>query len=126
MLILIGSRNKVIDNSGGLFSECIEIYKASKYRGAGVGDLILVTLKKVVPNKKIKKGDLAKALVVRTRSSIVRYSSHRIYTNDSAVILLNNNTLLPRAKRIRSLVFSEIRKSGETGLKALAIAPLIV
>lgn len=126
MLILIGSRNKIIDNSGGLFSECIEIYKASKYRGAAVGDLILVTLKKVVPNKKIKKGDLAKALVVRTRSSLVRYSSHRVYTNDSAVILLNNNTLLPRAKRIRSLVLSEIRKSGETGLKALAIAPLIV
>lgn len=126
MLILTGSKNKVVDNSGGLFSECIEIYKASKYRGATVGDLILVTLKKVVPNKKIKKGDLSKALIVRTRSSLIRYSSHRIKTNDSAVILLTNNTLLPKAKRIRSLVLSETRKSGETGLKALAIAPLIV
>ena len=126
MLILIGSRSKVIDNSGGVYSQCIEIYKASKYRGAAVGDLILVTLKRVVPNKKIKKGDLVKALIVRSRDNIVRYSAHRIKTNDSAIVLLNNNTLLPRAKRARSLVLSEVRNNIAAGLKVLAIAPVIV
>lgn len=126
MLVLVGSRSKVIDNSGGVSAECIEIYKASKYRGATVGDLVLVTLKRVVPNKKIKKGDLAKALVVRSRNNTVRYSAHRIKANDSAVILLNNNTLLPRAKRARSLVLSEVRNNVTAGLKVLAIAPVIV
>lgn len=126
MSILIGSRSKVIDNSGGVFSECIEIYKASKYRGARVGDLILVTLKRVIPNKKIKKGDLAKALIVRSKDNTIRYSSHRIKTNDSAIVLLNNNSLLPRAKRARSLVLSEVRNNLTSGLKVLAIAPIIV
>jgi large subunit ribosomal protein L14 len=126
MSILVGTRVRIIDNTGALRSECIEIYDASKYIGALVGDLILVTLKQVVPNRKVKKGELTKAIVVRSRKSSIRYSGHRIKSADSAIVLLNGSTLLPKAKRAKSVILEEIRKNSKVGLKVLALAPVIV
>lgn len=126
MTVLISTRTRVIDNSGGIVGECVEIYKASKYYGADVGDLILVALKRAVPNKKVRKGDLIKAIIVRSRTSFIRYSAHRIRLSENALILVNNNSLAPRAKRARSLIMEEVRKSKESGLKVLAIAPIVM
>jgi large subunit ribosomal protein L14 len=126
MTVLVGSRVKVIDNSGATFAECIEIYEASKYRGADIGDIILVTLKRVLPNKKVKQGDLIKAIVVRSKSNFKRSNSHRIKAEDSAIVLVNNTTFLPRAKRARSLIMEEVRKNKTAGLKVLSIAPVVL
>lgn len=126
MSILIGTKVKIIDNTGAIVSECIEIYEASKYIGALVGDLVLVTLKQVLPNRKVKKGELTKAIVVRSKKSSIRFSGHRINSNDSAIVLLNGSTLLPKAKRTRSVILEEIRKNSKAGLKVLALAPVIV
>jgi large subunit ribosomal protein L14 len=126
MTVLVGSRVKVIDNSGAALAECIEIYEASKYRGADIGDIILVTLKRVLPNKKVKQGELAKAIVVRSKSNFKRSNTHRIKAEDSAIVLVNNNTLLPRAKRARSLILEEVRKNKTAGLKVLSIAPVVL
>jgi large subunit ribosomal protein L14 len=126
MSVLIGTKVKIIDNTGAILSECIEIYKASKYIGALVGDLILVTLKQVVPNRKVKKGELTKAIVVRSKENAIRFSGHRINSTDSAIVLLSSSTLLPKAKRAKSVILEEVRKNPKIGLKILALAPVIV
>jgi large subunit ribosomal protein L14 len=126
MSVLVGTKVKIIDNTGAVLSECVEIYKASKYIGAVVGDLILVTLKQVVPNRKVKKGELTKAVVVRSKNSSIRLSGHRVSSIDSAIVLLNASTLLPKAKRAKSVILEEVRKNSKVGLKVLALAPAIV
>lgn len=126
MAILVGTRVKVIDNSGATVGECVEIYEASRYRGANVGDIILVALKRVLPNKKVKQGDLIKAIVVRSTSNFCRYASHRLQANDTAIVLVNNTTFLPRAKRAKSLILEEVRKNKTSGLKVLSIAPVVL
>jgi large subunit ribosomal protein L14 len=126
MSVLVGSKIRVIDNSGAIVAECIELYKASHYKGADVGDIITVTLKRVTPNRKLKKGELFKAMVVRSKTNFVRYSGHRFQANNTAVVLLNKS-LLPRAKRARSLMLEEIRRrNDESSAKVLAIAPIIL
>jgi large subunit ribosomal protein L14 len=126
MSIIIGTKVKIIDNSGATFSECIEIYKASKYYGAKVGDVILVSLKRVAPNKKLKKGDLVKALVVRTKDFLIRSGNHELRLSDNAVVLLHNTTLLPRAKRCKTPLVEELRFRFSNGLKILSLAPVVL
>lgn len=124
--IFVGTKIKVIDNSGVSSSECVEIYRSSKYFGASVGNLILVTVKKVAPNKKIKKGNLCKAVVVRAKKFIFRSGGQQIMLSDNAIILLHNNTLLPRAKRCKTPLLEELRFSFLNGLKVLSLAPVVL
>lgn len=126
MSIFIGTKLKVIDNSGATRAECIEIYKSSKYYGSTVGDIILVSLKKVAPNKKVKKGDLVKALVVRSKDFLSRIGDQELRLSDNAIILLHNSTLLPRAKRCKTPLVEEIRVRFINGLKVLSLAPVVL
>lgn len=126
MSVIIGTKIKIIDNSGATLCECIEIYKTSKYYGAKVGNVILVSLKRVAPNKKLKKGDLVKALLVRTKDFLIRSGNHELRLSDNAAILLHNTTLLPRAKRCKTPLVEELRFSFSNGLKVLSLAPVVL
>lgn len=126
MSIFVGTKLKVIDNSGATLAKCIEIYKTSKYYGAFIGKTVLVSLKSVVPNRKIKKGDLVKAVVVRSKKSLFRVGGHSLKLSDNAIILLHNNSLLPRAKRCKTPLVEEIRFSFINGLKILSLAPIVI
>jgi large subunit ribosomal protein L14 len=126
MLIFVGTKLKVVDNSGATLAKCIEIYKTSKYYGASVGTVVLVSLKNVVPNRKIKKGDLAKAVIVRSKRTLFRVGGHSLHLSDNAIILLHNNSLLPRAKRSKTPLVEEIRFSFVNGLKVLSLAPIVI
>jgi large subunit ribosomal protein L14 len=126
MFVFVGSKVNVIDNSGARLAECIEAYGVSKYYGSKVGDVILVSLKKVLPNKKVKKGDLVKALIVRSKSPLVRVGGHFILLTDKAVVLLNNTSLLPRAKRCKTPLVEELRFKFINGLKVLSLAPIVL
>jgi large subunit ribosomal protein L14 len=76
MSVFVKSVFSVIDNSGATKARCVEIYNSSKYYGACVGAILLVSLQKVLPNRKIKKKDLVKALVVRTKNKLFRSGCH--------------------------------------------------
>jgi large subunit ribosomal protein L14 len=102
----------VIDNSGAKKANCFSIYSAGKY--AAVGDVIMVSIRSVTPNGKIKKGDKFKAIIVRTVSPIRRKSGDSVSFSDNAVILINEKGdpigtriigLVPRevSQKIRSL-----------------------
>jgi len=124
--VFIGTKVRIIDNSGASSAECIEIYRSSKYFGANVGSLVLVTIKKVAPNKKIKKGNLCKAIVVRAKKNIIRSGGQQIMLSDNAIILLHNATLLPRSKRCKTPLLEELRFSFINGLKVLSLAPVVL
>jgi len=126
MFVFVGTKLKVVDNSGATLAKCVEIYKASKYYGASVGTVVLVSLKSVAPNRKIKKGDLVKAVIVRNKKSLFRVGGHSLRLSDNAIILLHNSSLLPRAKRCKTPLVEEIRFGFINGLKVLSLAPIVV
>lgn len=120
------SKISIIDNSGALFGRCIQTYWASKRCGARVGSVILVTLKLVIPDKKIKQGDLSKALVVCSRDWVSRFSSYRLKAHTSSVALVYNASLLPRGKRARGIMLEEAGLRFSQSVKTLALASMIV
>ena len=82
----------VADNSGAKRVKCIKVLGGSKRKYAGVGDVVVVSIKDAAPNSKVKKGDLVRAVVVRTKKEIRRKDGTYIrFDNNSAVLLNNDN-----------------------------------
>lgn len=88
MLLFVGSHVYVIDNSGAVKAKCICLYKR---RAIEPGDVILVTLKKVKPDRKIKRGQVSRAVVVRTRSGSFYCGNHVVSCDSVGVALLKKN-----------------------------------
>jgi large subunit ribosomal protein L14 len=120
------SKVSIIDNSGARIGRCVQIYKAAKKRGARIGAIILLTLRLVVPDKKIKQGDLSKATIVCSQDWVTRFASYRIKAYASFVTLLFNLSLLPRGKRAKGLMFEEVSKGFSQSSKTLALAAVII
>jgi large subunit ribosomal protein L14 len=116
----------VSDNSGARFAKCIHVYSASKQKVARAGMFVLVSLRVVLPDKKVKQGDLAKAVVVCSNDRFVRFSGYLLHTFETAVILVNTLSLLPRAKRSKGIMLEEVKASSSQGPKITALAPLVV
>mgnify|MGYP000010996185 CR=1 FL=1 len=122
-MIYKGSVIKVIDNSGGRFVKCIYIYKKSFKSKARIGDLLLVSAKRIIPNKKIKKGVLYKGLVVRLKTNIIKYGGFFVRFNSSALILYNMRDVMI-GTRVLSPVSSKLRDFGF--FKIISLAPAVV
>jgi large subunit ribosomal protein L14 len=106
-MIKIGSRVRVIDNSGAKFGRCLSIYKNQKF--AKLGDIILITVKKIKPNKKVKKGEKHKALVVRTKYKYYRnLFNHEIWCDSDAIVLLKKDSYDLLGTRILGPAFREL------------------
>ena len=102
------SRLKVADNSGAKEVLCIKVLGGSKRRYASIGDTIVVTVKDAMPSGNIKKGTVAKAVVVRTRKEIRRPDGSYIRFDDNACVLLNPTGEM-RGTRIFGPVSRELR-----------------
>jgi large subunit ribosomal protein L14 len=98
-MLIKGSRATVADNSGGLECEIFCIYGGSRKRIARVGDIVKVAIKAAIPNAKIKKGDVSKAIIIRTKYCVATFDGHRAYAGQNAVALLTEN-LQPVGTRI--------------------------
>jgi len=111
------------DNSGALSAQCIKVYNKRSNIG-GIGDYIIVTIKKAYPRKKVKKHDLHKAIIVRTKKYLYRKSiGMNISFNTNAIVLLDNKNN-PIGNRIKGAVTKELR--GRKLMKILSLAPSIV
>jgi len=97
------------DNTGVQKVKCIKVYKKDDIVP---GSIILVSVKKVLPWRKIKKGQLYKAVVVRLKKSYLRFLNFNIKYYINAVILLKKNELIPLGTRIHGSVYFEIRLCG--------------
>ena len=109
-MILKETKLNVIDSSGALVAQCIGLYQNQKV--ARAGDVILVSIKKAKAEKRVKKGEIHKAVVVQTKSVVSRVGGNLVNFNDNAIVLLKKEGLLPFANRLRGYVFFELRKKG--------------
>lgn len=117
------SRLRVADNSGAKEVLCIRVLGGSKRRYAGVGDMIVVTVKEASPGGNVKKGSVSRAVVVRTRKEIRRRDGSYIRFDDNAVVLLNANEE-PRGTRIFGPVARELRDRNY--MKIVSLAPEVL
>ena len=121
-MIQMQSRLKVADNSGAREVMCIKVLGGAKRRYAGVGDIIVVTVKNVIPSSDMKKGTVSKAVVVRTKKEVRRQDGSYIRFDDNACVLLNAAGEM-RASRIFGPVARELRASN---MKIVSLAPEVL
>ncbi len=117
------SRANVADNSGAREVLVIRVLGGSGRRYAGIGDKVVVSIKKALPTGGAKKGTVSKAVVVRTKKSIRRKDGSYIRFDDNAVVLLNNQDE-PRGTRIFGPVARELRD--KSFMKIVSLAPEVL
>ncbi len=117
------TRLKVADNSGAKDILCFKILGGSKRRYASLGDLIVVTVKNAIPGGSVKKGDVTRAVVVRTKKEVRRNDGSYIRFDDNAAVLLTESGE-PRGTRIFGPVARELRDSGY--MKIVSMAPEVM
>ena len=113
----------VADNSGARRVQCIKVLGGSKRRFAGVGDIIVVSVKEAAPRGRVKKGDVHKAVIVRTAKDIHRPDGSTIRFDSNAAVLVNNNAE-PIGTRIFGPVTRELRT--EKFMKIVSLAPEVL
>lgn len=122
-MIQVQSRMNVADNSGAKEVMCIKVLGGSKRRYASVGDIIVVSVKDALPNSKVKKGDVAKAVIVRTIHKIKRADGSYIRFDENSAVLVNNNKE-PIGTRIFGPVARELR--AKSFIKIISLAPEVL
>ena len=113
------TRLKVADNSGAKEVLCFKILGGSRRRYASIGDLIVVTVKKAIPGGMVKKGEVTRAVVVRTRKEVRRKDGSYIRFDDNAAVLLTSAGE-PRGTRIFGPVARELRDGGYMKIVSMA------
>jgi len=113
----------VADNSGARRVMCIKVLGGSKRKYAGVGDIIVVSIKEAIPRGRVKKGDVMKAVVVRTAKDIQRPDGSVIRFDRNAAVLINNQKE-PVGTRIFGPVTRELRT--ERFMKIVSLAPEVI
>ena len=113
----------VADNSGARRVMCIKELGGSKRRYAGVGDIIVVSIKEAIPKGRVKKGDVMKAVVVRTAKAIIRADGSVIRFDTNAAVLINNQKE-PIGTRIFGPVPRELR--AKSHMKIISLAPEVL
>ncbi|MBL8069280.1 MAG: 50S ribosomal protein L14 [Armatimonadetes bacterium] len=117
------SRLKVADNSGAREVMCIRVLKGSQPKYGGIGDIIVCSVKSATPNMPIKKGDVIKAVVVRTRKAVRRADGSSLRFDDNACVVINPNKE-PRGTRIFGPVARELRDGNY--MKIVSLAPEVL
>ena len=122
-MIQMQSFLNVADNSGAKKVCCIKVLGGSKRRYARVGDIVVVSVKEAMPNSKVKKGDVLKAVVVRTSKEIGRDDGTYLKFDDNSAVLISN-ALEPIGTRIFGPVARELR--ARQFMKIISLAPEVL
>jgi large subunit ribosomal protein L14 len=118
------SRLKVADNTGAREILCIRVTGGSRRLYGGVGDLITASVKSATPNGSVKKGDIVRAVIVRTSKEFRRADGSYICFDDNAAVILDGTSKNPKGTRIFGPVARELREQGYT--KILSLAPEVL
>ena len=117
------SRLRITDNTGGKELLCIRVLGGSMRRYGGVGDVIVATVKSAAPGGAVKKGEVVRAVIVRTAKEVHRRDGTYIKFDDNAAVLLNAQDA-PIGTRIFGPVTRELR--GEKFMKIISLAPEVI
>ncbi|HKK54570.1 MAG TPA: 50S ribosomal protein L14 [Patescibacteria group bacterium] len=119
-MIQVESQIKVADNSGAKKVQCIRVLGGYRKRYARVGDVITVTVKEAVPHSAIKKGDVLRAVIIRTKKEIRRTDGTYLRFDDNACAIVDKEKPEPKATRIFGPVAREVRRAGYFKIASLA------
>lgn len=122
-MIQAETRLTVADNSGAKTVYCIKVLGGTGRRYASIGDIIVVSVKEAIPNAKVKKGDVLKAVVVRTKKEIRRPDGSYIRFDDNSAVLIGPNKE-PIGTRIFGPVARELR--AKNFMKIISLAPEVL
>ena len=122
-MIQVQTELSIADNTGARIVECIKVLGGSKKRTASVGDQIVISVKEAIPNGKVKKGDVHKAVIVRTKYSIHRNDGSKVKFDNNAAVIIDEKGE-PMGTRIFGPVTKELRSKGQT--KIISLAPEVL
>ncbi len=117
------TRLKVADNTGAKIIMCIRVLGGSFRRSGNIGDVIIASVKKATPGGVVKKGDVVKAVIVRTCKGVQRVDGSSIKFDDNAAVIIDNQKQ-PRGTRIFGPVARELREDGY--MKIVSLAPEVL
>ena len=115
----------VADNSGARSVRVFRIYGGSHRKSCSVGDIVQCAVKDAIPNGKIKKGDIVKGIIVRTKKGVERGDGSYVRFDDNAVVIINEDKT-PVGTRVFGPVARELREKGETFMKIVSLAPEVL
>ncbi len=122
-MIQMQTRVSVADNSGAKEVMCIKVLGGTRRRYAHVGDIIVGSVKAAQPDSNVKKGEVVRAVIVRTRAQIVRGDGSKLRFDSNAVVIVDNQ-MNPRGTRIFGPVARELRE--RNFMKIISLAPEVV
>ena len=122
-MIQVQTELNVADNTGARRVECIKVLGGSKRRYAAIGDQIVISVKDVIPNGKVKNGSVQKAVVVRTKYSVHRNDGSSVKFDNNAVVIIDDKGE-PIGTRIFGPVTRELRIKGQ--IKIMSLAPEVL
>ena len=122
-MIQIQTELTVADNTGAKRVECIKVLGGSKRRYARIGDIIIVSVKDAIPRSKVKKGEVQRAIIVRTKKPLIREDGTSIKFDTNAAVLLDKQNE-PIGTRIFGPVTRELRKKNM--MKIVSLAPEVL
>lgn len=114
------SRMKVADNSGAREVLCIRVLGGYKKRYAGVGDVIVATVKSATPHMPIKKGDVVRAVIVRTKKEVRRKDGTYLRFDENACVVIDKEKKEPKGSRVFGPIAREVRRAGFAKIASLA------
>ena len=123
-MIQTSSRLRVADNSGAREIMCIQVIGGSHRRFGGVGDIIIAAVKSAIPTGAVKKGEVVRAVVVRTSKEYGRADGSFVRFDDNAAVIIEKETNNPRGTRIFGPVARELRDKGF--MKIVSLAPEVL
>ena len=115
---------KVADNTGAKEIKCIRVLGGSKRKYASIGDGIVASVRKAAPGGAVKKGDVVKAVVVRTSKAVRRADGTYVRFDDNAAVIINGDDHNPKGTRIFGPVARELREADF--IKILSLAPEVI
>ena len=122
-MIQVQTKLTVADNTGARIVQCIKVIGGSKRRFASIGDIIVVSVKEAIPNGKVKKGTVHKAIVVRTKYAVHRNDGSKVKFDNNAAVIIDDKGE-PIGTRIFGPVTRELRLKGQT--KIISLAPEVL
>jgi large subunit ribosomal protein L14 len=111
----------VADNSGAKVVRVFRIYGGSHRKSCSLGDIVLCAVKDAIPNGKVKKSDIVKAVIVRTSYPVQRKDGSSIKFDDNACVIINEDKT-PVGTRVFGPIARELREKGDTYMKIISLA----
>ena len=115
----------VADNSGAKRVRIFRLYGGSLRKSSSIGDVVLCSVKDAIPHAKVKKGEIVKGVIVRTKKAIQRADGSTIKFDDNAIVLINEDGT-PKGTRVFGPVARELREQGDKYMKIVSLAPEVI